>query len=103
MRISLRPHLRIRLKQRRISADYPKKILSEMTQSYFDPITNHCIAVGELFYSGRMRPMVVVYDKIKSLYEIITIYPTSFKEINNRIKAKRWMSHPFKGDISEEE
>ena len=91
MKIVLRPHLKIRLKQREIPQSYPEKILKKPDSKYHDQKTNHNIAIKELEYAGRLRPMVVAYDIIDLIIEVITVYPTEQKEIDNKIIAKRWL------------
>ena len=93
MKIALRPHLKIRLIERAIPQDYLKKILSNPDSRYFDPLTNHSIAIKSLKYYGKIRPMVVAYDIIRSEIQVITVYPTNNQEILNRIKSGRWIKN----------
>lgn len=90
MKIVIRPHLKIRLKERIISSYYPKEILSKPDGEYFDNVTGYLVTVKELEYNQKIRPMVLVHDIINDTVEIITIYPTSKQEIRNRLKSKRW-------------
>lgn len=90
MRIIYRPHLETRLKERKISKAYPKRILRESEQNYFDTLTSHYIAVKRLQYGGKMRNMVIAYDIIEEDREIITIYPISDSEIDNKVESRRW-------------
>ncbi|MBI3282533.1 hypothetical protein HYZ70_00470, partial [Candidatus Curtissbacteria bacterium] len=73
MKIILRPHLKLRLKQREIPQNYPSKILTKPENRYFDNETGHFIAVRPLKYYGRTRPMVVAYDTINSEIQAITV------------------------------
>lgn len=93
MRITLKPHLKIRLEQRLIPRTYPRKILSQTNQKYFDPLTNHYIAVKKLKYNEKLRPMVVAYDIINTEIQVITVYPTTEQEIKNRIQNRRWIEY----------
>ena len=93
MKIVLKPHLKIRLKGRLIPSSYPSKIISQPDHRYFDAATYHLIAIKELKYVGKLRPMVVVYDTIEETIEVVSIYPTDKQEIKNRIKNKRWVKH----------
>ena len=90
MRIILKDHLKIRLKQRKIPQSYPKKVITNPFSIYRDNLTNHLIAIKELAYYGKVRPMAVAYDIIFKEIQIITIYPITNKEINNKVKNKRW-------------
>lgn len=90
MKIILRPHLKVRLKERQIPDNYPKWILSQPDQTYVDRLTMHHIAIKKLDYNQKLRPMVVVYAIINSVIQVITIYPTTDQEIANRIKSQRW-------------
>ena len=91
MKIVIRPHLKTRLKQREIPADFPEKaIKSSKSARYIDNTTNHHIAVRKLKYYEKVRPMAVAYDIIGSTIQAITVYPTDTKEIQNRLKSGRW-------------
>lgn len=90
MKIILRLHLKVRLKERKIPLDYPIKIITEPEEMYSDNITQHFISIKKLAYNGKMRPMVAAYDIIGEEIEVITIYPTTDQEIKNRINRNRW-------------
>lgn len=93
MKVKLQPHLKLRLKQRRIPQTYPSKIVSQPGSTYFDNVTQHLIAVKELKYGNKLRPMVISYDIIDPEIQVITVYPSSNQQINNRVKSKRWTRH----------
>lgn len=96
MKILLSSHLRIRLKERLIPQIYIKKILSDPDSQFYDNVTGHLVAVKTLFYNEKLRPMAVIYGIIGSGLRVITIYPTTDSEINNRIKSKRWIKDETK-------
>lgn len=93
MKILLSSHLNIRLKERKIPRNYPSKILSKPDARFIDSVTNYKIAVRSLMYNFKIRPMVVVYDIIKSEIQIITIHPISSREIANKLKRERWIKN----------
>lgn len=93
MKIVLSSHLKIRLKEREIPQSYPRKIVTRPDRLFVDTISNHQIAVKELEYNEKVRPMVVAYDIIESKVHIITIHPSTEEEINNKLKRGRWMKH----------
>ena len=93
MKIVLRPHLEIRLAQRLIPRDYPKKIILNPEEKYFDTATNHKIAVKRLEYSGKLRPMALAYDIIGLEIQVITIHPVSKHEIENKLNRGRWIKN----------
>ena len=93
MRIILKPHLKIRLEQRLIPQAYPRKIFTQADHKYFDPLTNHYIAVKKLKYNKKLRPMVIAYDIINVEIQVITVYPTTEQEIKNRVQNKRWIEY----------
>lgn len=90
MKIVYRPHLKIRLKQRKISFDYPKKIIELPDQEYFDTLAKRNIAIKKLFFEGKLRNIVVAYDIIKNKIEIVTIHVISDKEIESKLRMGRW-------------
>lgn len=93
MKIVLRPHLKIRLQQRLIPQDYPRKIISDPEEKYFDTYSHRHIAIKILEYSGKLRPMVVAYDIIGGVIEAVTIHPASDQEISNKLQRGRWIKH----------
>lgn len=90
MKIIYRPHLIRRLKERKVPKDYPKQIVKEPESTYFDTITKHKIAIKRLTYGGKLKSMVVSYDIIEEIIELITIHPIKESEIKNKIISGRW-------------
>lgn len=93
MKIVLRPHLKIRLKERSIPANYPKKIITSSNSQYFDTLTKHFIAIKKLKYGEGLKPMVAAYDIIDHQIQVITCYPTKLKDIKSKLKNKRWTKY----------
>ncbi|EKD91094.1 MAG: hypothetical protein ACD_30C00047G0019 [uncultured bacterium] len=93
MKVILRPHLKIRLKERKIPQKYPEIIVISPENKYLDTETNHQIVVKKLVYNEKLRPMVVSYDIIDSTIQIITIHPISEQEIQNKLNRKRWIKN----------
>ena len=93
MKIVLQPHLKIRLEQRNIPPDYPKRVIIKPDTKYFDILTNHSVAVKRMQYNGKLRPMAVSYDLIGGIIQVITIHPISEQEIENKLKRGRWIQN----------
>lgn len=93
MKILFSSHLKIRLKERKIPRNYPNKIIAKPDMQFIDMLTNYKIAVRNLKYNFKVRPMVLVYDIIASGIQVITIHPISSKEIDNKVKRGRWKSY----------
>jgi len=93
MKVVYKPHLKIRLKQRKIPIDYPKRIIESPNQEYFDTFSRRNISVKKLYFEGRMRNILVAYDIIKRNIEIVTIHVISSKEISNKIRSGRWKEY----------
>lgn len=93
MKIILQPHLTIRLKQRKIPQNYPNKVFAQSESKYFDTSTGHFIAIKELKYNGRLRPMALAYDIIGAQVQVITIHPISKQEIANKLQRGRWIKN----------
>lgn len=91
MKIVLIPHLKIRLKERKIPKDYPETIIQDPEEKYKDADTGYNIVIKRVEYNGKLRLMAVVYDIIESEIKAITVYPTSRKEIENKLKGGRWI------------
>ncbi len=93
MGIIYRPHLKRRLKERKVPNNYPKKIYENAKLRFRDTLTSHNIAISRLEYGKKLRNLVISYDIMGSNIEIITIHPISDSDIKIRIKTKRWIKH----------
>ncbi len=93
MKIVLIPHLKIRLKERKISQEYPKIIIENSEEEYKDLDTGYNIAVRSMEYNGKLRPMVVAYAIMESGMQAVTVYPTSRKDIESKLKRGRWIKN----------
>lgn len=93
MKVVLRPHLKIRLKQRKIPLNYPREILLNPDNKYHDALSLHQIAVKRMLYGGKIRSMAISYDIIGSEVEIITIHQISEQAIENRLLKERWIKY----------
>lgn len=65
MQIKYTAHLEFRLKIRKIPYHLPRKILENTQEHFYDKLTRHFIAVGQTKFEGKLREMVVAYDKQK--------------------------------------
>jgi len=74
VKIVLRPHLKIRLAQRNIPLNYPNRVIKESNEQYFDTLTKHQVAVHQLEYNGKIRPMAAAYDIMVSVASISTSF-----------------------------
>lgn len=93
MKIILKRHLKIRLRERQIPPNYPTKILAKPDERYFDTLKGRHIAIRKLKYKDKLRPMMVAYDIIEEELQIITIHPENDREIENRLKNGRWIKY----------
>lgn len=90
MKFILTDHLKSRLKLRNISEKIVQNIFQNSQDFYWDNLRNHHIAVGQAQYQGKVRKMLVAYDKIENTVEFITIHPITDEEINKRLTSERW-------------
>lgn len=67
--------------------------MSQANRKYFDPLTNHYIAIKKLEYNEKLRPMVIAYDIIGIEIQIITVYPITEQGIKNRVQNRRWIKY----------
>lgn len=93
MKIIYRPHLKLRIKERKFPNIYPRKIYKQAKRHYFDTQTRHFIAISRLEYAGKLRNLAISYDIIGEKIEIITIHPISVKEIKRRVLVGRWQKN----------
>jgi len=82
-------HLKNRLIIRNMEYDLPK-IVYQNAERYFDNETGHLIAVMEKELYGKIRDLMVAYEKKKDKITLLTIHPLKPGQKNNRIKCERW-------------
>tara|TARA_Y100000310_G_scaffold189087_1_gene189049 strand:+ start:1931 stop:2209 length:279 start_codon:yes stop_codon:yes gene_type:complete len=90
MNIKYTDHLKLRLQLRKIPYNYPKLILENSDQKFFDNIEKKTIAIKKLIYNGSLRNIMIAYENKGDHIEIITIHPINKNQIINRIKSGRW-------------
>ncbi len=83
-------HLKSRLKSRRIPEDYPNIILKASELRFFDNIEKRNISIKKLKYNGKLRNMMIAYERNSDIVSIVTIHPITENQIVNRIKSMRW-------------
>lgn len=93
MKITYRPHLKRRIKEREFPKDYPRRVYLKSKLRFFDTATNHNIAVTKMKYAGKLRNLAISYDIIGQNIEIVTIHPVSDKELKRRIETGRWVKN----------
>ena len=90
MKVVFTDHLISRLKLRKISKNLAKKVYRERKTTLYDTIWDHHIALSKQLFFGKIRLLVVAFDKFSDRVELITIYPTTEKEAASKIKSGRW-------------
>ena len=96
MQIIYTKHLKSRAKQRKIPIKLVKEVLENAEEFYFDNLRSHSIVIAKINYKGKLRKMLVSYDKIRLQFEVITIHPISEKDINQKVESKRWINEKVK-------
>jgi len=91
MKIIYTDHLISRLRLRKIPKSLAKKVYREKEAEFYDTIRHHYLALNRQELFGKIRLVVVVFDKFEDRIELITLYPTDEQEVDNRIKAGRWV------------
>lgn len=91
MKIVFTDHLVSRLKLRKIPKSLAKKVYREKEAEFYDTIKHHYLVLSRQELFGKIRLLVVVFDKFEDRIELITLYPTDGQEVGNRIKAGRWV------------
>jgi len=93
MEIQYDPHLVERLSERNIPEDWPRDIILNSTEHYFDQMTGLHIVIESRQYKGREREMAVSYTKSDSEIKAITIHPLGARQKENRVQSGRWSKH----------
>jgi hypothetical protein len=84
-------HLKLRLGLRKIPEEYPEIIYRSPEQTYYDTAEDTFIAIKNLPYNKKVRPMMIAYEEKKGIVEIITIHPITEEKIINRTMRGRWV------------
>lgn len=90
MKIVYTSHLEFKLNIRDIPYHLPRKIFQEASEHYYDNLTKHYVAIHPVQFEGKLREMVLAYDKKRDLIEIITIHPVKAYQKQSRINSGRW-------------
>ena len=90
LKIQYAKHLENRLSLRNIEYDLPKIVSQNAEERYFDNETGHLIAVMEKELYGKIRELMVAYEKKKDKITLLTIHPLKPGQKDNRIKSERW-------------
>lgn len=90
MKIVYTDHLISRLKLRKIPRALARKVYLQKENVLYDTIENHYIALSMQNLFGKMRLLVVAFDKFEDKIELVTLYPATEKEVQNRVKSRRW-------------
>lgn len=91
MKFVLTDHLKSRLKLRNISEKIVQNIFDKSQDFYWDNLRNHHIAVGQVRYKGKLRKLLVAYDKIGGTIEFVTTHPITDEAISQRVTDGRWI------------
>ena len=84
-------HVKFRIKIRKINQSVIKKIVKQPEQIYFDNETGYWVAVKSVTYAGKNRPMIAVFDEMKTGIKVITVFPSDAREIQSRVIRGRWI------------
>lgn len=92
MGVTYSQHLLVRLQERNIPSDYPRRILFRPTNKFYDTLRNSYVALRQLPYGGRQLWIMIAYryDRKSKCVTIQTIHPESLQEVQNRIRKGRY-------------
>ena len=83
-------HLKLRLKLRRIPENYPEEIYKNAEQEFYDELEGYFVSIKKLMYNGKLRNMMIAYEKKVDGIEIVTIHPIKDEKISSRVVNGRW-------------
>ena len=98
MRLIFTDHLKTRLKQRKISAKFVREVFKQNPEKYWDTLRKHNVIVGDIFYEGSTRKVLVAYDTIGNTVEVITIHKVTEEQIKQRLNSRRWIHEKNKSN-----
>jgi len=83
-------HLKLRISLRGFPEELPLRVYKEAERRFYDEKSGHFIALKKMFYAGRERFIIVVYDVRNGVVELITVHPISKRQVEYRVKSGRW-------------
>lgn len=83
-------HLKLRLRLRKIPYRLPTEIYQTAKEHYFDKETLNYAAAKKVLFKGKLREMIVVYERENNRVMLITIHPLKMYQKIVRIRSKRW-------------
>lgn len=90
MKITYTNHLISRLKLRKIPKSLARKVYLNKEIELYDSLKNHYICLSNQKLFGKMRLLVVAFDRFEDRIELITLYPTNETKVENKVKSGRW-------------
>ena len=91
MKIVYIDHLIERIELRGIPYDLPKVVYQSREEVFFDTQTNHFVALSKKEYFGKLRTLVVPFDKFSDRIELISIHPIRERRKLQRVESGRWV------------
>ena len=89
MEIVLTDHLLSRLKLRKIPKSLALKTYNQKEGLLYDTVSQHFIGLSKHKLFSKMRLMVVAFDRLENRVKLVTLYPTTEKEVKSKIKSGR--------------
>lgn len=90
MKLVYTKHLKERLADRKIPLKIVRKVFQTKEAQYYDHLRHRHIYVSKTIYKGKIRKMLVAYDKIGRVVEIVTTHPITDRQINQRLQTRRF-------------
>ncbi|MBI3323194.1 MAG: DUF4258 domain-containing protein [Candidatus Omnitrophica bacterium] len=83
-------HARFRMHLRRIPKAVVEKVLAAPLVEATDTLTGNRVAVGEVFYAGKIRFIVVVFEEMAEGIRVVTVHPIRASQYRMRLHSGRW-------------
>ena len=83
-------HLEWRLRIRRVARQLPARVYRKAEERFSDTVTGHEIAIARLPYRGKVREVMVAYDRVSEGVELVTIHPLRPEQKQSRVHSGRW-------------
>ncbi len=67
-----------------------ENILKETEEAFTDTQTGYYVAVKRVRYHGEKRPVAVIFERRTDVIEVVTVFSTKEREMQNRVIGGRW-------------
>ena len=90
MRLTFSAHAKRRMRERKISSDLAKEVVTTAQYRSIDSATAHTVCVKRLMFRENERYIAVSLQVKTNAVKIVSIHPIRDRDFTSRIRSGRW-------------